>query len=113
MPVSVYRIRNSEESAEWPGFSVANWANVGHILVVVVSDAIYCKLDARQSLMLARPTTPLAARVQRPTCTTSFTVHYCYSANVTETQKLSSVDKPTKIGCYGYVPCGVGKLILD
>jgi len=60
------------------------------------------KLDARQSLTLARPAAPLAAYiqrppctttacVQRPTCTTFATVRYRHVANVTEAPKLSSV----------------------
>ena len=35
------------------------------------SPSYYCKLDARQSLALARPAMPLAACVRRPVCTTA------------------------------------------
>jgi len=70
-------------------------------------------------LTSARPATPLAdfhalhQTARSDPYIISITVRYRHLANVTETQKLSSVDKPAKIGAMATILGGIEKLILD
>ena len=74
-----------------------------------------------QSLTLARPAAPLAACVQRPTHTTSFTVSQRHLPNVTENEINSAVwirtqfcgQSQKSLVATATSPRGIEKLISD